>query len=473
MLPAVTFAVLGLGALAGSSLSAQETSATSSSLPPSGRSFFSRLAQAYREDWHPDPNAPATPAPLRRGLPSPLTSPPFPSADWSYGGSPVIGEPDTNTYPLMTALRHPNSRSKLYGWFEPTVNGSTSSTSNSPTGNDAYANRVELAQLVVYLERLPDTVQQDHVDWGYHLTALFGSDYRFTTNKGYFSSQYLDHKNLYGFDPALEYVDVYFPHVGQGMNLRIGRFISIPGIEAQLAPNNYIFSHSLLYSVDPFTDTGALATIKLSNQWLIQLGITAGHDVAPWTSDAKASGDLCLSYTTASSNDNLYTCANGINSAKYAFNNVQQYDQTWYHKFSKSFHMATEGYFMYMRDVPSSLGRVVPEAGVNEAVCTPGLLRCTAPAWAVVNYLNYQLPGKLADHNFISFRNDFLNDKKGQRTGVQTRYYEATLSWTHWIGTTVQFRPEVRLDHALDRPSYNNGASQTQFTAAADMILHF
>ena len=62
--------------------------------------------------------------------------------------------------------------------------------------------------------------------------------------------------------------------------MRLGRFISVPGIEAQLAPNNYIFSHSLLYAIDPFTDTGLIATVKLNDQWLVQLGITGGHDVA-------------------------------------------------------------------------------------------------------------------------------------------------------------------------------------------------
>ena len=67
----------------------------------------------------------------------------------------------------------------------------------------------------------------------------------------------------YGFDPTLEYVDVYIPQVAQGMNVRVGRYISVPGIEAQLAPNNYIFSHSLLYAIDPFTDTGLIATVKL------------------------------------------------------------------------------------------------------------------------------------------------------------------------------------------------------------------
>lgn len=63
---------------------------------------------------------------------------------------------------------------------------------------------------------------------------------------------------MYGFDPVLEYLDLYFP-VKQGLNIRIGRFLSVPGIEAQLAPNNYNMTHSLLYTIDPFTETGCTA----------------------------------------------------------------------------------------------------------------------------------------------------------------------------------------------------------------------
>ena len=369
----------------------------------------------------------------------------------------------------MTAINGAESRSKLYGWVEPSLNFSTSSTSNAPVANDVYANRFELSQFVVYLERLPDTVQQSHIDWGYHLTALFGTDYRYTFAKGYFSDQWLLDDRQYGFDPTLEYVDLYLPHVKRGMNLRLGRYISIPGIEAQLAPNNYIFSHSLLYSIDPFTDTGLMATIKLSYQWLVQLGISGGHDVALWTPDAKPSGTACVSYTTRSVNDNFYLCANGINDGKYAYNNLQQYDGTWYHKFSKTWHMASESWYMYEHDVPAIGGSIPPETGANPAYCLPGEQRCTAPEYAAVNFLQKEF----STHNFLSFRSDFLNDKKGQRTGYATRYSENTIAWTHWIGTTVQIRPELRFDHAWDRKAYDNGKRQSQFVAASDLIFHF
>ena len=434
---------------------------------PVKKTFFARLAEFYRQDW--SPTATSSPAPPRRGLPSPLDSPPFPNSDWSYGGSPVIGEPDTNSYPLMTAINRAKSRTKLYGWIDPTLNFSTSAHSNAPEANDVYANRFEMNQIVLYAERLPDSVQRDHIDWGYHLTALYGTDYRFTMAKGYGAGQLLNDHHEYGFDPTLEYVDVYIPQVAQGMNIRLGRFISVPGIEAQLAPNNYIFSHSLLYAIDPFTDTGLIGTVKLNDQWLVQLGITSGHDVAPWTSDAKPSGTACMSYTTKSVNDNFYICVNGINNGEYAYNNLQQYDATWYHKFSKTVHMATESWYMYERDVPALGGTIQPETGANPAYCLPGKQRCTAPEYAAVNFLQKEL----SVHNFLSFRSDFLDDKKGQRTGYATKYSENTIMWCHWFGTTVQLRPELRFERAWDRKAYDNGQHQNQLTVASDLIFHF
>ncbi len=79
--------------LSGTYCSAQNGAAlpeSPSPQPATPQSFFKRLIEFYRQDWH--GTAPQGPSPPRRGLPSPLESPPFPNSDWSYGGSPVIGE---------------------------------------------------------------------------------------------------------------------------------------------------------------------------------------------------------------------------------------------------------------------------------------------------------------------------------------------------------------------------------------------
>ena len=157
------------------------------------RGFFTRLGHAYLDDWTVDSSgSPAAPEPARRGTPRPLNSPPFPSADWPIGGTVVIGAPDYGSYMLMQAINENKTRIKMYGWFDIGGNASTSNKgryANNVTAYDIIPNSIQLNQVALYVERLPDTVQTDHVDWGFRVTNLYGLDYRYTTAKGVLSQQ--------------------------------------------------------------------------------------------------------------------------------------------------------------------------------------------------------------------------------------------------------------------------------------------
>ena len=402
----------------------------------------------------------------------PLNSPPFPSSDWSYGGSPAIGTPDGDSCALLKQFGIPEGRHHIYGWLAMGVDASTSAKSTYPVSYSIYANRFELNQAVLNFERIPDTVQTKKFDWGYHVMALYGTDYRFTTSEGYFSQQLYQKNHQYGFDPMLAYVDLYLP-VKKGMNIRIGRFMSMPGIESQPSLNNYNMTHSLAYTAAPSTETGAVASMKLTKQWIVQLGITAGHDVAPWTDDAQASALACLDYSTSSHRDNLYLCASGINGGEYGHDNVQHYDATWYHRFNAKWHMASEAWYMYQLDVPNVAGNVAnpvsTKIGANGAYCANGQLTCTAPAYAFVNYLNRQVSPKL----FVGFRSDILNDKRGQRTGIPGKYTENTIYVTQYLTSALMLRPELRFDHSWDQRGYDNGTARNQIFFGADLIYKF
>jgi hypothetical protein len=268
--------------------------------------FFHRFGKAYWDDWtgaaEEGPDLP------RRGYPAPVSTPPFPFSDWPYGGSPTIGAPDTDGGPLMTAIyegKHgkswEDSRIKIYGWLNGGFNVSTSEKhyGNAPAAYYLQPNSVQLDQAAVYIERAADTVQNDHFDWGFRLTQLYGVDYRFTTASGYFSQQLLKNNNKYGYDPVMAYVDLYWGEIADGMDIRIGRYISLPDIEAQLAPDNYTYSHSILYTYDAYTQTGINVTTKLTNHWMFQVGLSAGNDVAPWIGEpnAKPTLNACVGYT--------------------------------------------------------------------------------------------------------------------------------------------------------------------------------
>ena len=142
---------------------------------------------------------------------------------------------------------------------------------NFPLIYDLRPNRFEQDQFVLYLERLPDEAQTDHIDWGFRGSGVYGLDYRFMISRGLFSDQLIKHNNSYGFDMPMVYFELYLPQIFQGMNIRIGRIISEPDIEAQLAPNNLMANHSLLYGFDNYTQTGIFTTTKINDQWTIKL----------------------------------------------------------------------------------------------------------------------------------------------------------------------------------------------------------
>jgi len=119
-----------------------------------------------------------------------------------------------------------NSRVQIYGWINPGFNLSTSQHSNLPEGYNIFPNRVDLDQAVIYVERVPDTVQTDHIDWGFRVGLMYGIDYHFATAKGWLSQQLLQYHRQYGFDPSMEYFDLYIPHVADGLNIRIGLHFS-------------------------------------------------------------------------------------------------------------------------------------------------------------------------------------------------------------------------------------------------------
>jgi hypothetical protein len=447
----------------------------------SAGNFWQRWAKAYVDDWKGSESSEA--APKFRGYPSPVNGPPFPFSDWPYGGSPVIGKPWTQSSPLMEAVwsgphgeAWKESGVQIYGWLNAGFNVSTSDKGHYANAPAAYAlvpNSIQPDQQVLYIERQPDTVQTDHFDWGFRLTNLYGLDYRFTTAKGIFSQQLLGSTHAdgtigkeYGYDPVMAYFDLYFPQVAQGMNVRIGRYISLPDIEAQLAPNNYTYSHSLLYTYDAYTQTGINATIRLNDHWMVQTGLSGGNDVAPWSGDAKATLNSCISYTWQNGGDNHYLCLNSLNDQKYAYNNVQSGYYTWYHKINSSWHTATEWWYMWEKDVPNIAGNVSnpppTETNANGAFCNP-------PETAIVNYTEKQLGPK----NYITIRNEFFDDIKGQRTGFKTKYSEHLLGWGHWIGTTILMRPELRFEHSYDVPAYDYGTKKTQLMLAGDVIYFF
>jgi hypothetical protein len=444
--------------------------------------FVQRLGEAFLEQLGtpayvpPDPNAPNP----RRIPPAPFDSPPFPAGDWQIGGTPIIGDPgELAPYPLMQAIYEgpggeawKNSKIQIYGWVNFSGNistshpSSTSQNGNFPLVYDIRPNRMELNQIVLYLERMPDTNQTDHIDWGFRYSMLYGLDYRFTISRGWFSDQLLKHNSYSGFDMPMVYLDLYIPYVFQGMNIRIGRIISMPDIEAQLAPNNLMASHSILYGFDPYCQEGIFTTTKINDQWTIQAGISDGTDVAIWQSDPgrQPTGTVMVQWIAPNQMDSIYAGDNVINNGEFGYNNMQQFVGTWTHKFNDKIYTATEAWYMFMYDAIDHPTSEVPFQSGSFPVRNG-----YAPEWAVVNYTMF----RIAPSAFFTVRNEYFNDKVGSRTGFATEYSEHSIGITWWPDKLITIRPELRYDHSYDERAYNNGTRHNQLAFTTDMIFHF
>ena len=498
--------------------------------PYLGLDFMSRFVSYYKLEWGheaapADPKAP----PSRRDYwpATPQSTPPMPFTEWPYGGSTSLGvtRPNSVDSPLMAALSNTpagqalsDSHIQIYGWVNAGGNLSTNTVrgGNAPAAYDYNPNTVQLDQAVVYIERLPDTVQKDHVDWGFRLAPIYGENYRYTTAYGLWSYQLLNENKNYGYDLPMAYGEVFIPQVAEGLMIRFGRFISIPDIEAQLAPNNYMYTHSLGYTFDNYTNTGIQATLAVNKNWILQLGYSVGSDTLPWNEGAHLtnrlpgnplypgatflkdpgatpSGTAGIRYTTDSGKDSINIVADAINGGQWGYNNLQWYGLTYYHIFNDQWHISFEAYNLGQRNVPNALNgtaagivagggtpfspQFIPFNAPNLAQCKdPTVLTCNTNTQAVLAYLNY----KASPLDNISYRLEYYKDDQGQRTGTKTAYIETGIGWQHWFSPQIEIRPEVSYYRSLNANAFNGNANfgipankDFALIGSADIIIHF
>jgi hypothetical protein len=511
--------------------------------------FFNYQALEWGKATAPaDPNAPS---PRIEGWPrTPETIPPMAYSEWPTGAITSIGVTRANSVdsPFMVAIADTeagkwliDNHIQIYGWVNPGFDISTNPRgkgANAPVAYTYSSNAAYLDQAILYIERLPDTVQTDHIDWGFRLSGLYGSDYRYTTSYGLASWQF-NKKNLAeGYDLPMMYVDIYDPFIMNGLNIRIGRYVSIPDIEAQLAPNNLTYTHSLTYGWDNYTNTGAVGSLQVTKNLMVQLGITDGTETPIWHSGTfernlytqnaaqtwldnngygtytapatnpiypgskfrvdpgnQPSLTLCARYAWNDGWDTFYPCLDGMNGEQWGYNNLAWHGFVYYHKFNDQWHIDFESYLLTEHGVlnnrnPISLAafnvggtwdspQYIPANASNLAYCpTPTAPTCNVWSVGVLTYLNYT-PDPL---NNWTLRLEWYDDPQGWRTatGAETKYFDTSISWQHWLSPQIEFRPEISYWQSFGTAAFNGnpelgipGNKKEMLEFASDVIVHF
>jgi hypothetical protein len=275
-----------------------------------------------------------------------------------------------------------------------------------------------------------------------------------------------------------------------------------------------MYTHSMTYTFDNYTNTGIQSTLALDKNWMVQLGVSVGTEAMPWHYNATIpnpfpnplypgntmkkdpgavpSVSAGVRWTSDSGNDNVYVVADGINGGQWGYNNLQWYGLTYYHKFNDQWHISFEMYDIHQNNVLNINNQAaaaafaaggtpfspqyMPFNSPFEAQCSPALFSCTAESRAALWYLNYK-PNPL---NNISWRFEWFDDVEGQRTGVKTNYIETGIGWQHWFSPQIEIRPEFSFYRSLNAPAFNGNANlgiaptkNTALIGSADIIIHF
>ena len=344
------------------------------------------------------------------------------------------------------------NRIEISGWTDLSYTASTDRSTNLPTGFNYKANDFLLDQNWLRIDRPVDTTSTCEPSYGFRLdTILPGSDYRFTAARGLFSDQLSadhGHPNLYGIDPIQFYGEAYYPTIAQGMDVKVGRFFALYGVETNDAVSNALFSHAYTFVYDPFTHTGIVSTTKLSDAWTVQAGLVLGSDdfIDPVDTPTFIGS---VKWTASDQKDSVLAnviLGSGRYNQQREFNNPEVFDLVYNHKFSDRLNYNFESLFGFETNVPGT---------------------GTAEWFGILNYLTYQLTPKLDS----TTRLEFFDDIQGERTGFSGLYTALTTGLEFKPCSAIIVRPELRYDVNDESRPFEN--KHDLFTASTDVILRW
>jgi hypothetical protein len=340
---------------------------------------------------------------------------------------------------------------QILGWTDMSFTASSADHSQLPMGFNYRANEFLLQQNWLRIERPVDTDAKE-ATFGFRSdTILPGTDYRFTTARGLFSGQLTANNgqpNTYGIDPIQFYAEAYFPNIGQGLDVKLGRIFCQYGVESNEAISNALGSRAYTFIYDPFTHTGLMGTLKLSDAWSVQAGIMLGNDVfIDPASEPYGMGSV--KWAPKDGNDSvLFSVILGSGRFNQArdFHNPEIFDLVYTHKFHDKLNYSLEGLFGFTTNVPA-IG--------------------DANWFGILNYLTYEFTPKLSG----TTRLEFFDDAQGQRTGFEGLYTAVTAGLSYKPHRAVILRPEIRYDYNGESRPFEG--RHGLFTATADMIVRW
>ncbi len=384
--------------------------------------------------------------------------------------------PATAAPAATPAPAEPTSRIKFYGHAEVSFTANTNSPSDGHNFGrlfDDHSNQPLLNQFVYTAEQTLDPAAKGF-DWGFKLQGMFGSDARFIHSLGLLDRS---SKDLFQPDIVEAYLNLHFAAASTagGVDVKVGKFVTLEGEEVIDSTGNIFFSHSYIFNFGiPFNHTGVLATIHATKDIDVMLGITRGVN------------------TSLKDNNGAASFHGGLNLNNLAGGKLS---------FAISTHIGAETPFdnthlRYLNDV-------VATYKVNDSLTAITDMNyaydagAKAKGYGVAQYFTYTITKTVT----MNFRGEIWRDNNGfyvaqfgnntdemrflrgdtfvpnSRTvgGGATTYGALTIGATLKPGPDwLVIRPELRYDKSLnDTTPFNDSIHKDMFTAAVDVTVSF
>jgi hypothetical protein len=343
-------------------------------------------------------------------------------------------------------------RLSISGWTEGSFTASSVRDNQLPMGFNYLANQFALQQNWLRFERPVVTSGTTEPTFGFRNDWILpGIDYRFTISRGLFSGQLTadnGQPNTYGIDPVQFYAEAYFPTIGRGLDVKVGRIFCQYGAETIDAPPNALASHSYTFIYDPFTHTGIMGTLQLTPAWSVQLGIILGPDVF-FDPAASPYSMFSVKWAPPGGRDSVFLSGllgSGRFNVAEQFNNPNIIDLVYVHTFNAVWTYTLDTLFGYQTNIPD-IG--------------------TATWFSAANYFTYKFTPRLAG----TTRLEFFDDVDGSRTGFKGLYTAITVGPNFQPRKDLIVRPELRYDYNEESRPFQG--HHGVFTATTDVIVRW
>ncbi len=365
----------------------------------------------------------------------------------------------------------------IRGWIDQGMtfnSASPADRSNGPVGYNWRSNDYTMNQLYTTFGR---DVCANGCFWdaGGRVDLLYGTDYRYTEAIGLETDSSGDphwngltpggYEALYGLSMPQIYAEFAVPFA-LGTTFKFGHFYSIIGYESPMAPQNFFYSHSYtkVYG-EPATETGMLASTKMSPNLVFHGGFSRGGDMWENPNDTMSFlGGICLS-----SLDERTSIGFAIDSGDREENEnrtilslvfTRQLGERWTYVLQYDFGSQQDAF----RDQQGELQK--------------------AEWYGIDNYIFYSLSDTLSAGLRVEWFRDadryVVFNAEGNPALSGSDYCEITLGLNWQPTKCVMVRPELRWDWSDVKGSelfpfrpYDDFTASHQFMFATDLIVRF